>query len=358
MALDLWTSADLIALMQDNRRDPVPSHFLDTYFTETHHSEHEEIIFAELPAAGRYLAPFVLPNEQGKPIFKMQGEKIRAVKPPYIKPKDAVRPVDVITKRASDLLRDTDSSYQARFDRRVVDIQQFHVRAIRMREAWMAARAFIDARVPIRYERDQGTPSPDVMLDFQRDPGHTITLSGNYWSSPTYDILGDIERWGDLMYAKANGGFPTRVYVGREVAKVFRTNEGILKQLDTTYRGGEDVSIARGIMQRETPIHRLGSIGQGIEVVMYSDQVQNDDGTMVDLLGPKDVLLVAPGATGIRAYGAIHDADAFDGGNIVAEIFPKMWRQPDPSVTFLMHQSAPLPIPMYPNRTLKATVLA
>lgn len=358
MAFDLWTSADLIALSEDNRRDPVPSHFLDTYFTETYYSDKEYIGFGDLPAQGRYLAPFVLPTEQGKPIFKTQGEAVSFIKPPYIKPKDAVRPVETLVKRASELMRGGEMSLQERFDKRVVEIQQFHIRAIRMREAWMAARAFIDGKTIISYERDQGGASPERTIDFRRDPGHTVTLSGNYWSSATYDIFGDIERWGDMMYAKAKGGFPTRVYVGREVAKVFRTNQNIIKLLDTSNRGASDVQISTGIMQREDPMHRIGSLGSGIEVYAYSDQVQNNDGSMVDILGPKDVLLVAPGATGIRAYGAIYDADAFQGGNIMTDIFPKMWNSKDPAETFIMHQSAPLPIPLYPNRTFKARVLA
>ena len=79
---------------------------------------------------------------------------------------------------------------------------------------------------------------------------------------------------------------------------------------------------------------------------------------MVDILDPRDVLLVAPGATGVRAYGAIYDKDAFDQGQVSTDIFQEMFDQPDPSATFILSQSSPLPIPLYPNRTLKARVLA
>lgn len=357
MALDIWTSADLIRLMEDNRRDPIPSHFLDTYFTETHYSDKELIGFGELPEAGRYLAPFVLPTEQGKPIFRTKGESVKFIKPPYIKPKDAVRPVETVVKRASELMRGGELSLQERFDRRVVEIQQFHIRAIRMREAWMAARAFIDGKVLIQYDRDQGGYNPDVELTFGRASTHTVTLSTNYWSNPDHDILGDIQRWADIMYDSVHGGWPVRMYVGRDVAKVFRTNKGIKAEMDTTYRGNE-VQMKTGLITREDPLQRLGTLGAGLEVFAYSDQVQNNNGTMVDILKPKDVLLVAPGATGVRAYGAIYDVDAFQGGNIMTDIFPKMWSTKDPGEMFIMHQSAPLPIPLYPNRTFKATVLA
>ena len=39
-------------------------------------------------------------------------------------------------------------------------------------------------------------------------------------------------------------------------------------------------------------------------------------------------------------------------------MFPKMWDQEDPSVTFLMTQSAPLPVPVNINNTLRARVVA
>lgn len=356
MPLDMWTSAELIALRQDNRMDAVPSHFLDTYFTETHYSDKEYIMFSELPASGRYLAPFVLPTEQGKPIYKEKGEKVSFIKPGYIKPKDAVRPTEAVTKRPSELLRG-EMSLQERFDQKVADVQRFHIRAIRNREAWMAARAFIDGRVTIEYERDRGGAFETKVLDFGRAANQTATLSGNYWSAASYDILGDIQTWADRMFAAPYGGFPARIYVGREVAKVFRTNTGILKELDTQRRG-TDVDIRTGLITREDPMQYIGYLGAGIEVYAYSDQFQNNDDSMVDILGPKEILMVAPGATGIRAYGAIYDVDAFAGGVIQTDIFPKMWKTPDPGELYIMHQSAPLPIPMYPNRTFKATVLA
>ena len=39
-------------------------------------------------------------------------------------------------------------------------------------------------------------------------------------------------------------------------------------------------------------------------------------------------------------------------------VFPKMWDEDDPSATILMTQSAPLMVPVNPNNTLRARVLA
>ena len=63
MALELWTSGELYTLLDDPRNDPIPSYFLDTYFTETFFSNDKEILIGELPLVDRKMAPFVLPTE-------------------------------------------------------------------------------------------------------------------------------------------------------------------------------------------------------------------------------------------------------------------------------------------------------
>lgn len=359
MAYDIWTPAELYQVLTDDRLDEMPSYFLDTFFTETFFSEDKEILISKLPAKGRKLAPFVLPTEQGKPIFGVKGESMKRLTPPYIKPKDAVRPTEARTARPSELLRaGGPPSIEERWDARVIEIMEFHRRAIKMQEAWMAARAFIDGKVTVKYDRDQGSAYPEVTIDFGRDPGHTVVLSGTYWSDPNYDIIGDIQTWLDTMRKAAFGGAAAMLIVGSSVVPVFRKNKGIIDLLDVTYRGSEDVNMRRGLMRNEQPLKRLGSLGEGLEVYSYTDQVENNDGSMVEIFDPKSVLLVAPGATGVKAYGAIYDAEAMEAGSALqTDIFPKMWLTKDPGELYIMNQSSPLPIPLYPNRTFKATVL-
>lgn len=361
MAIELWDSRELFALQRDERLDPLPSYFLDTFFTQTFFSDDEKIRFGKLPNADRVLAPFVLPTEAGKPIFKRKGETLSDFTPPYIKPKDAVRAEDARNVLPSEVFRNGGQrpSLAQRFDQRVAEIAAYHRRAIQIRELWMAARAFIDGRVLIEYERDQGAANPSVLLDFGRDPGHTVVLgSGARWDDPATPILDNLESWMSTMYLADGGGSAAQLIVGASVAPYFRKNNQIKDMLDTRYRGGEDVSISRGIMRTVQPMTRIGRLDSGLEVFSYRDQVQNNNGAMVDIFDPRDVLLIAPGATGVRAYGAIMDDEAIQAGLSSVDIYPKMWSDKDPGATYLMHQSSPLPIPMYPNRTFKARVLA
>ncbi len=361
---EIWKPRDLYRLQQDTRLEALPSHFLDTYFTERHFSAEKAIRMAELDTPDRRMAPFVLPTENGKPIFRERGATVKEIEPAYIKPKDAVRVVDARNPTVSELLMDQPLSLQQRFDMATAKRAAYQLRTIRMRECWMAARAFIDAKVNIAYERDQGAAFPEVEVDFDRDAGHTVVKGSNYWSSTSTLILDDIETWANTMVEAKFGGWPTRLYLGSEVAKFFHKNTQVQDDLVASQvRRGTETDLTTGIQMRagkSNPLVRIGTVGKGIEVVSYRDQVENANGSMVDLLDPKDVLLVADGATGTRAYGAIYDLDALqDGRAISTDIYTKMWQTVgDLADSYVMSQSAPLMIPLYPNRTFKATVLA
>lgn len=355
--LQLWSPKQLLRRMRDDRLDAIPSYFQDNFFKGRHYSEDRDILLSELPAAGRKLAPFVLPTEQGKPIAEFKGQTMKALTPPYIKPKDAVRPEEARSPFPEEVL-DGPLTLAQRFNRRVGEIQDQHIRAIRMQIAWMAARATIDGKVTVKYQRDQGAAHPEVTIDFGRAANQTVVLAGpTYWDDVDYPILDDVETWGNRMVAAKYGQAPTVLLVGANVAPLFRRNKQVRAEMDTTVRGNS-VNLPTGIQIIGDGLTRIGDLSGGITVFAYRDYVENANGDMVDILDPDDVLLIAPGNEGVLAYGAIYDVDAMQGGSMAIDIFPKMFKTDDPGELYIMHQSSPLPIPLYPNRTLKATVLA
>lgn len=357
MAINIWGPRRLYKLLKDERFDRTPSHFLDTYFTEVHYSAESEILLRELPHADRKMAPFVVPTAQGKPIFGAKGESVRALTPAYLKPKDVVRPTEARSPRISEIF-DGPMSLAERFDLRVAEVTQYHLEKIRLREAWMAARAFIDGSVTIRYDAEQGFPHSEVTVSFGRDAGHTVDSSGTPWTTSS-DILGFIQTQANKMQAAVRGGYPSRIYLGQNVVEPFRKNAGVIAEMNTQRRG-TTVDVPTGVIKHAgiaDPVVYLGTLGP-IEIYSYRDRVQAPDDSWVEILDPDDILMVAPGATGVRAYGAIYDVDAIEDGRAIStDIFPKMFKTQDPGELYVMHQSAPLPIPLYPNRTLKATVL-
>jgi hypothetical protein len=358
MALTLWGPKQLLQRLRDDRMDAVPSYFLDTYFKGRFYSEDKDILIRELPAAGRKLAPFVLPTEQGKPIAEFKGETHKALTPPYIKPKDAVRAVDA-RDPLPDEVWDGPKSLQQRFNWRVGEIQDQHRRAILMRIAYMAAKATTDGKITVRYDRDQGAAFPEVTIDFGRASNQTVVLTGpTYWDDVDYPILDDVELWANRMNQAKYGQAPNVLLVGASVAPLFRKNKQVRAEMDMTVRGNS-VNIPTGIQVLNVQgLTYIGSLSGGIEVWSYRDYVEAPNGDLVDLLDPKDVLLIAPGNEGVVAFGAIYNAKANQAGQVSTDIFPSMWLTDDPSDIFLMHESSPLPIPLFPNRVLKATVLA
>ena len=365
MAFDLWTDDELMLLRQDDRMNAIPNFFLDTFFGLVHFAADREIKFADLPEADRFLAPFVLPTEQGKPLSSARTESVKAITPGYINLTNGIRPTEARNLMPSDAFRTRNRklSIAERFNLRIQQVSQDHIRAIRVREAWMAARAILDGRVLIDYSRDQGMSNPSVTLDFGRNADQSIIKTSDYWSDPTADILGDVETWANRMYLANGGGAPNVLIVGARVAPVFTRNEAIREAMKKDNRGndGNGVDFTTGIMRLERPMKRIGQLDSGLEVFTYKDTVDVPNGagkTKVDLMDERDVLMVAPGASGVRAYGQIYDHKAIQAGTDQTDIFQKMFEQENPSGIFLNTQSSPLPIPLYPNRTLRARVLA
>jgi hypothetical protein len=362
MALDLYTPRTLLRVQEDLRNEAPTAFFRDNFFpaSNTFLSPTEEILFEKIPSQ-RKIAPFMIPTEQGKPIYRRQGESLQSFKPAYTKPKDAVRASEMLHRMPGEVLTGSVTggaimTPKARYDREVARILRFHDGAIDKLEDWMAARAILDGKVTITYYRDDGTPGQSVIVDFGRDAGHTITLgAGARWGESGVSIVGNIQAWSDTMGAAAFGGMLTDIIFGAAAWAVARKDSELKDLMDLTVKGS-NVDLERGLVLTsvERPITYVGTMGAGVKCWVYTGSFQNDDGSVVPIMNSKDVLLTCGGVDGVPAYGAILDEDA---GIQPLRRFAKMWNQPDPSARFIMTQAAPLMIPANPNRTLKARVL-
>lgn len=357
MALDFYTSRQLYKVMYDDRLDAPTSYWLDTFFPQSFFSTAEEILFDKIPSS-RKIAPFMLPNEQGKPIYRRQGETLQAFKPAYTKPKDAVRPSEMLKRQPGEILDLNALTPQARYNAEVIRIAQFQRAAINRLWDYMAARAVLDGKITINYARDAGTAYPSVVVDFGRDAGHTVTLaSGSRWGDNGISIVASIQSMCNTMAQAAFGGFPTRITMGAAAWAKAQADAELKEFMNTNFRGTGDFNFNRGLVRQDIdqPATYVGTFGAGIEVYVYNGTFQNDDGSLAQIMDPRDVVLTAPGVEGVKAFGAILDEDAY---LQAIDIFPKMWSQKDPSARFIMSQSAPLMIPVNPNRTFRARVVA
>lgn len=353
LANNIYDTSTLLGVMRDDSMmEPPSNYWLSLGYGSTIQFDTEEVDFSKIQE-NRKIAPLVVPTAQGVPIYSAAEER-GSLKPAYVKPKDPVSASRVIRRVAGfgELNSSKPMSPQQRYMAIVADILRQHRRAIERRWEWMAAEATIKAQVILEGER-----YPRKVVDFQRDAGHTVALTGgNRWGDAGVSILGLLESWKKTMRRAKHGGVNNRITVGVDAWEVMRQDTEIRDLLKTDYapsqQGGLDLNF--GVMEG-LEVERVGKLNGTTEVYVYSDYYEDEDGSTVDFMSPKDVVLTSPSMNGVRCFGAIQDIEA---GFASLAIFPKMWNSKDPSATLVMSQSAPLMVPLNPNATFRATVVA
>lgn len=350
LANNIYDTSTLLGTMR--QMEPPSNYWLNLCFGSTIQFDTEEIDFTKLQE-NRKIAPLVVPTQQGVPIYSAAEER-GSVKPAYVKTKDTVSASRVIRRAAGfgELNSSKPMSPQQRYQAIVADILKQHREAIERRWEWMAAESILNGAVTLEDDN-----YPKKVVDFQRAAGHTVTLTGgNRWGDTGVSIMGLLETWKKTMRRAKHGGVANRVTVGTDVWEVMRADTEIRDLIKTDFlpaqKGGLDLNF--GVLDG-LDVEYAGKINGTTEVYVYSDYYELADGSVTDFMNPKDIVLTSPSVSGIRCFGAIQDVEA---GFQPLAIFPKMWNQQDPSATFVMSQSAPLMVPLSPNATFRARVVA
>lgn len=346
----LYDTRTLLGVM--SAQEPPSNYWLSLCFPNEMRFEDEYIDFEKLQRPGRRLAPFVAPNVHGKPLFR-EGSTVTRLKPAYIKPNDPISPSRALRRRPGELAAPVPMSPAARMDAIRADILAQHRDAIERRWEWLAARAIIDGSVTIA---DDASPARTV--SFGRASAHTVTLgSGARWGDSGVKILDNIQSWIDTMADATYGGPVTRITVGTAAWAVMKADAEVQKQLNSFTRGTV-ADLTTGVLAQGTErfVRYAGMIGEGLPVYVYNDWYEDDSGSVVRILDPKSVVLTGPAVDGYRCFGAIIDPNA---QYQPLPIFPRNYVQPgDPAFEAIVSQSSPLMVPVNPDQTFKARVLA
>lgn len=341
---EFYDTSTLLKVQED--LDPMPSFWLDLAFNEEMRFQSEWIDLERI-YSNRSLAPLVIHTAEGVSTYKRNGDASR-FRPAYLKPKDPVTPDRSIKRRPGESLGGSVSMEQ-REDAIIADILAHHRSSIERHWEVMAARAVIDGKITLEAE-----DYPETVVDFRRDPNHSITLlSSEQWSKDDADIPGHLTAWRGTARRAKFGGPTNNLVLGKEVAEYFLRNKKVRELLDTQVRGTEGNSFNIGVREGEE-VEYLGRFEGGLNVWSYSGYYEEQNGEQTEILHPEEVVLVGPGIRGVRCFGAIMDRKA---NYQPASMFPKMWEQEDPAGLWIMTQSAPLMVPMRPNCSLKARVL-
>lgn len=319
------------------------SYFYNEYFRIEQLSTSELISF-DVESSARRMAPFVSPLSQGK-VVRSKGRKTETLAPAYIKDKrpfDPTRPL----KRA---IGEQIGGNLAPMDRVAMNLKYELTDQIDMltrRLEWMSVQALVNGKVTI-----VGEEYPAVQVDFGRDPNNTIVKDPSaLWSNPLVNPLDDLANW-TLQVLKGSGAQAKRVYMRSDAYKVFRDNPFVQKRWNTLNRNQATLNM---LAPTEIGASYIGDI-DGFSIYVYEDWVVDPvDGVEKPMMPNGGVLLISDRVDGVRAFGAIRDEEA---GYQAMPFFPKSWVEKDPSVRYLLMQSAPLPYPSRPNASLFAKVL-
>lgn len=361
---NIYTPIELYAVMFDERQTISTTHWRDFFTARPVFSEENNIAFSKIQAS-RKIAPFMHGNAPGRPIYSQDGETIEAFRPAYTKPKDAVVPSDHMSRTGKEIIgRVGPMTAQQRFDNAVLNITNFHREAIERLWDYMIAKVLLNGKIDVEYMTDDGLPlGQKATIDYRRSADHSVPLSSSSqpnWGTTGTNIFKDIQGKVDLVGDAEFGGLVTNILMGSKAAGAFRdyfTTGAGKAFLDLNTSGAEDVRVSRGIV-RENPMNPftyLGNLSGDLSCWKVSgrgNQFQKADGTFETIIGDWDVLYTSPGIDLIMAYGAINEATDL----VATDIHVKMWDEHDPSKRFIMSQSAPLPIVVNPNGTLRATV--
>lgn len=359
---DLFSTDALMGVVRDLKLPG--STVLDRYFPELSQDETEEIHFDVIDNKRR-LAPFVSPYAPGK-VVDVTGQRVKTFKPAYVKDKrpfDIQRPLKRVPGERIGGGYSAAERVQILLASELEDMQ----RSWRRRLEWMAIRAVVDAAVTV-----VGDDYASVTVNFGRagalTPAALATTAR--WGESAADPITNLETWADLVH-KESGVRPTDVLMDVITWGKFRKNQDVKDLLDQRFASGNGVNYSAMMGAQEGAAY-MGSI-TGFNFFVYSGWfVDPADGVEKQLFPAQKIAMVAPvnpaagipgatsgaidpdaGLSGVQAFGAIRDHAA----DFVSEpFFVKSWLQEDPSVRWVMAQSAPLVVPRRVNASLSVQV--
>lgn len=294
--------------------------------TNTFNSKNVDI---DIRKGKRRLAVYVKPVAEGKLVDRI-GFKTYSYAPPYVKMKMATTAQDFLTRGVGETIYGASDGPMQRAQKQVgKDLAELDEMITRLEEN-QAAELLDTGIVTVVGEGINDT------IDYVMPASHKITLTGtDLWTDTTNaDPHQDLKTWKRLI-AKDSGLIPTDVIMGTAAIDAYIVHPKVTTAFDTR-------RIDLGLItpeQIEDGVIFYGRIREvGVDVWTYEEYYLDNAGTEQDMVDPNKVLMVTRRARTSKNYGAIQDLKA----NAAVPRFPKSWEEEDPSVRFVMLQSAPL----------------
>jgi len=351
MSISLYETRTMLQIVQQLKR---PKTFLlETFFPGFRQFDTLNVDI-DIYKGKRRMAPFVSPVVEGKPVEKL-GYTTNSYKPPYIKPKMPTTAQELLNRQPGQVSYGTQSLPEraaAELGRELGDLLD----QITRREEWMAAQALNGGIVSVVGDGVNDT------IDFQMAATHKVTNSGGaLWTAVgTSHPITDLTTWARLC-AQDSGLVPNVVVMGSDVANAFINHADI--KGNTGQFSSVKVSLGQ-INPQLLPngVSFLGTItapSLNVDVFVYDEwYISDSDGLEYPMVPVNKLFMGSTNAQNSKLYGAIQDMEAVEelGSSMIAvPRFPKSWVTKDPSIRWLMIQSASLVALNQPDASLVAT---
>lgn len=321
----------------------LPQFLLDRYFSTVQTEQSEEIHF-DVEQERRRIAPFVSPLVEGQ-IVASKGYTTNVFTPAYIKDKRVVDMNRPFKRNAGEAFggdRSPAERLRAHIAMETADQRNMIDRRLEV----MAALTLCNGKILI-----EGEKYPPVLVDFGRAASHTVTASP-LWSNGAAKPLDDLATW-SAVALQDTGVMLMDVIMPPNVYAVFKANQQVKDEMALYRRANDLPSLAPGRPLEEGGIY-MGQVDQ-FNIYTYAGwYIDPKDNVEKQIWPANKIAMLSPLIQGVRCFGAIRDERA---GLQAMPYFPKSWIQEDPSVRYLLMQSAPLLVPYRVNASMSATVL-
>lgn len=328
--LDTFSTNTMLAVLENLKR---PNTGLLNQFFGTVTQSQDEFIHFDIDEGKRYLAPFVHPLATA-PVKQSKGMRTDVFAPAYIKEKARWNPGRALRRQIGEAFGGT-LTPQQRLDLALANELQDQMERILRRKEDMAFEALFDGKVTV-----VGEHYPESIVDFGRDASlgaSANNLTGaarwNQTAAIPNDNLDDMSE----LFDKLSGAVLVDVVLDGQAWKAFRGNKQVLRDLELPKY---DAGTVQNMDPETSGLQYKGQYG-GYRIWKYSGWLTAANGTETKTFDGGYALCVGQ-IDGIQHQGAIQDEEA---GMLPLEVFPKSWITPDPSVRWIMSQSAPLVVP-------------
>jgi hypothetical protein len=311
---------------------PPQSFLLDMFFKEENFALTESVDI-DIVVGNRKLAPFVKPISEGKVVERL-GYSTKVIKPPYVKPKMVTTSQDLLKRMAgmNMYVSGAQSLAQRAAEQFNKDLQYLQDLVVR-REEWMAAQLLNGGVVDIVGE------GYNAQVDFLMPNDNKMDASVD-WDEATADPLVDLAELARRIRL-ASGLNPNKVIMGKDAIAYFLDSEKVQKLFDNRRIEVGNVAPDLG-PQGEAYVATIRVPGLTADIYGYNETYIDDSDVSQSFVPDTRVWMGSDKARCTRQYAVIQDHEAY-GGQAATRWFPKSWEVKDPSVRFLMLQSAPLP---------------